>query len=246
MDMRRRLGVATANAHRTLYASACGQHPEMRPWHFQWLSERAVTSALRDALASVEGDVLDVGCGDAPYRPWMPHARRYVGADVTPGLAVDLLIVPNEPWPIPSDSFDVTLCTQVLEHVADLDLVIGELRRVTHPGGRVIVTVPFSYNEHGGPHDYRRLSRHGVPNALGEVAEITVQTSGGVGTLLGTTLLNWLEITTARRGEFALLRLILLPLWIVTGAVVNVVCAGLDHLDKTDQFYAQVIVDARL
>lgn len=243
--MRERVLLVVMGVYGRLYRALCGEHPNMRPWHFQWLTERAVEDSIRDRLSTLHGRVLDVGCGDAPYRRWMPNAD-YVGADVEPGPHVDFQLVPGKPWPVADDAFDAALCTQVLEHVADLEETVAELKRVVRPGGRLIVTVPFAYNEHANPHDYRRLSRHEGQRLLGDVAEVTVETRGRVGTVLGTTLLNWIDASMTRTGVLICLRLATLPVWLLTSAVVNAGCSALDWLDRTEQFYAQVVIDARL
>jgi 2-polyprenyl-3-methyl-5-hydroxy-6-metoxy-1,4-benzoquinol methylase len=48
--------------------------------------------------------------------------------------------------PFADHSFDVVLCTEVLEHVPDPAVVVAELARVTKPGGRVIVSIPNEVN----------------------------------------------------------------------------------------------------
>jgi len=44
---------------------------------------------------------------------------------------------------IRSESYDVVVCEQVLEHLERLDLAISSLERVLRPGGRLIVGVPI-------------------------------------------------------------------------------------------------------
>ncbi len=44
--------------------------------------------------------------------------------------------------PFPDASFDLVLATDIIEHVDDDVLALGEIRRVLKPGGRVLVTVP--------------------------------------------------------------------------------------------------------
>jgi SAM-dependent methyltransferase len=43
---------------------------------------------------------------------------------------------------IPSASLDVTMCLSVLEHLWEPEAVVRELRRVTAPGGIVLLNVP--------------------------------------------------------------------------------------------------------
>jgi ubiquinone/menaquinone biosynthesis C-methylase UbiE len=49
--------------------------------------------------------------------------------------------------PFKDHSFDVVVCSEVLEHVADNRAAVGELARVLRPGGQMAVTVPRFYPE---------------------------------------------------------------------------------------------------
>ncbi len=44
---------------------------------------------------------------------------------------------------IPSNAYDVVVCEQVLEHVANLDHALDTLARVVKPGGRLVIGVPI-------------------------------------------------------------------------------------------------------
>lgn len=44
--------------------------------------------------------------------------------------------------PIPDDSYDCLIVTQVLQYVNDLDAAVRAMKRVLKPGGTVLVTVP--------------------------------------------------------------------------------------------------------
>ena len=117
-------------AYREIYAALCGVHPHLRPWHFQWLSASFISQTFRDLLPPVSGKVLDVGCGEKPYRELFKAATEYVGLDVFAGPNVDIVVKPGEAWPLRSAHFDMLVCSQVLEHVADLDFTIAEIKRV--------------------------------------------------------------------------------------------------------------------
>jgi len=228
------------------YVRIAGRHPHLRPWHFQWLAGEPLYAVLRPLLAEMRGDVLDVGCGAKPYRSWIPRARRYFGIDVFPGPAVDAVIEPGRPWPVDDDEFDVVLCTQVLEHVADLDLTIGELVRAVKPGGHVVISVPFAFGEHNSPHDYRRLSRHGARRLFeGRLEIVAVHPHGAIGSTLGAILLGWTFDAMPRRGLRALAVAPLQPFWLLFCLGVNIVGWTLDRLDRTGLYYGNVIVHAR-
>jgi SAM-dependent methyltransferase len=67
----------------------------------------------------------------------------YTSADLDPDRAMvrmDLTDIPH-----PDGSFDVALCSHVLEHVADDRKAMSELYRILKPGGWAIVMVPLDH-----------------------------------------------------------------------------------------------------
>jgi ubiquinone/menaquinone biosynthesis C-methylase UbiE len=84
--------------------------------------------------------LLDVGCGAKPYMPlFAPYAAEYVGVDPVENPHADL-VGSVEDLPVADESFDVLLCSQVLEHCDSPMRAVAELRRVAAPGGRVLVS----------------------------------------------------------------------------------------------------------
>jgi 2-polyprenyl-6-hydroxyphenyl methylase/3-demethylubiquinone-9 3-methyltransferase len=93
--------------------------------------------------------VLDLGCGGG----FMAEASARQGAHVIgvdpsapaieaaklhakeSGLSVDYRVGTGEQVPVADSAVDIVVCVDVLEHVRDLDAVIGEIRRVLKPGG---------------------------------------------------------------------------------------------------------------
>ncbi|HMB78693.1 MAG TPA: methyltransferase domain-containing protein [Vicinamibacterales bacterium] len=131
---------------------------------------RAVNAWVRETLPPLvaasdrAGAVLDVGCGEQPFRPLVEsNGRRYVGMDVEQNGAgtVDMLST-LEDAPHPAQGYALILCTEVLEHVADIDAAFAGLRRLIAAGGAVVVTVPFMFPLHMEPYDFRRLTVHGI------------------------------------------------------------------------------------
>ena len=94
-------------------------------------------------------DVLDLGCaggfmaeaidargahltGIDPAAEAIAAARRHAnetGRDIRYDVGV------GEELPYPDQSFDIVVSVDVLEHVSDLEQVVGEVRRVLRPGG---------------------------------------------------------------------------------------------------------------
>jgi SAM-dependent methyltransferase len=62
--------------------------------------------------------------------------------------------------PFKDATFDVAICSELLEHVSDPWAVLRDVHRLLRPGGIVLICVPFLYRIHGDPHDYGRYTDH--------------------------------------------------------------------------------------
>jgi SAM-dependent methyltransferase len=243
-----REGRSVMGRYGRVYAKLAGELPDLKPWHSQWLAVRDLHADLEEVLGAQDATarVLDVGCGTQPYRRWLPEGAEYVGLDVAPGPHVDVVAERGKSWPLPDASFDVVLCTQVLEHVDDLELAVREIDRVLKPGGVVVVSVPFSYNEHGAPDDYRRFSRFGLAQVFDAGYSVeSLRREGGIGTTLGVLFLNWVDVSLGRRRSTRGLKVLLLPGWLVACGLVNGLARLLDRIDGTGAFYSLVLLVAR-
>jgi SAM-dependent methyltransferase len=49
--------------------------------------------------------------------------------------------------PYADDSFDVVICSEVLEHLPDVDAALSEIARITKPGGKFACSVPRYWPE---------------------------------------------------------------------------------------------------
>lgn len=126
--------------------------------------------------------MLDVGCGEMPYRPlFAAHAAAYVGVDPVENPLADLR-GPIEALPVEDAAFDVVLCAQVLEHADDPAQGVRELHRVTRPGGRVLLTTHGTMVYHPNPVDLWRWTHAGLERLFvdaGEWASVRVTPASG-------------------------------------------------------------------
>jgi 2-polyprenyl-3-methyl-5-hydroxy-6-metoxy-1,4-benzoquinol methylase len=109
------------------------------------------------AIEQDGGRVLDVGCSPGHLSMALVKAGFEVqGLDLNqiwlakyaPGWPERLRItrtnLEQDPLPFPSESFDLVIFTEVLEHIAITDpcVILGEMRRVLRPGGRMLLSTP--------------------------------------------------------------------------------------------------------
>lgn len=67
-------------------------------------------------------------------------------------------ITKNNSKIINDERFDVTICTEVLEHTNNPILAIEELKRITKKGGYIIISTPYNFRIHGPLYDNFRIS----------------------------------------------------------------------------------------
>lgn len=134
-----------------------------------YLARRGLYQAIAGMAPGLEGRLLDVGCGRKPYQSLF-RANEYVGLEIdTPEnrahKQADYFYDGNN-LPFPDQSFDGVICNQVLEHVFTPDRFLGEIKRVLKPRGRLLLTVPFVWDEHEQPWDFARYSSFGLKHLL--------------------------------------------------------------------------------
>src|SRR5437660_9211290 len=132
------------------------------PYH---ISHSTIESGLRRHADALSGRVLDVGCGDKPYRHFFRRATEYFGTETRHTFAktrVFDVVALGEALPFASASMNGILCTEVLEHVPEPGLFLNELCRVLAPGGTVLLTTPQTWGLHEEPYDFYRYTKYGL------------------------------------------------------------------------------------
>jgi SAM-dependent methyltransferase len=127
-----------------------------------YIVRRGLYRGIERGARFASGRVLDFGAGSAPYRDLF-HCDEYLTVDIAAGghpatRKVAAVLYDGHALPFPAEHFDFILCSEVLEHVFNLEEVLGELQRVLKPGGYLLVTVPFVWEEHERPYDFARYT----------------------------------------------------------------------------------------
>ncbi len=121
-----------------------------------WLQKIWHLGKLRAVLDLIPADaktILDVGCGSG----WFLNevSKRFpktqlTGVDLYPDAItygkkryrkLDLQQADAHKLPFKSGSFDVVICTEVIEHLYDISVAIAEMKRVVKPGSTIIIEV---------------------------------------------------------------------------------------------------------
>ncbi len=133
---------------------------------------------LKEHAAECHGTFLEFG--NPEYRHLFDQTviMRYDVMDVVPQPSASIVADIQHCPEVPDNSYDVIICTQVLEHIANPFKATGELRRILKPGGRLLVTVPAVYPYHAGPHDYWRFTKDSLPLLFEEFASATLTQYG--------------------------------------------------------------------
>ena len=130
-----------------------------------FLARRGLWQEIRAASRLLAGDLLDVGCGTKPYQRLFA-VRSYTGLEFdTPAARkrdVADAYYDGSAFPFGVRQFDSVLCNQVLEHVFKPEDFLREIHRVLKPGGKLLLTVPFIWDEHEQPYDFARYTSFGL------------------------------------------------------------------------------------
>lgn len=166
-------------------------------YHFR----NAILTSTKAAIPYFKGNFLDVGCGNKPYKNLILQNKNistYTGLDLENarnygGPKADIFWTTDGSIPLPSESYDSAMATEVLEHCPKPEAIISEVYRVLKTDSFFFITVPFIWNLHEVPHDEYRYTPFALQRILNEYGFeiIKMEAHGGWNAALGLMLSLW-------------------------------------------------------
>jgi len=139
-------------------------------FHPQWMTDRFHLQSKQCLNQLADAVILDIGTGNANYLRLLHSSNTLYTIDYPatnkkyqekPAIFSDARCLP-----VADATVDVVFLFEVLEHVAESEKVVKEIRRVLRPGGKFYLSVPFIYPIHDAPNDYWRFTVHGITKIL--------------------------------------------------------------------------------
>ena len=118
-----------------------------------WRAIEKSTEIIINKYASGEKKkIMDAGVGMGRLLERFPALERY-GMDISRGYlrlakekGIEVCMALIEDMPYKNDFFDIVVCTDVLEHVLDLNLAVTKILNTVKEDGILIVRVPYREN----------------------------------------------------------------------------------------------------
>ena len=136
-------------------------------FRYDFLALRLLADDVGSLIARVPAGegvrrALDIGCDLSPYRGGLAkRGYRVETLDLTTSKGADHAGC-VERTGLGDETFDLVLCTQVLEHCDDPFRGVREIWRILRPGGCLIVSVPHVWFYHPHPSDHWRFTQEGL------------------------------------------------------------------------------------
>ena len=122
--------------------------------------QRRLEMIVHAAGERIKGCILENGCGVGMYVEHLsPFGGTVIGLEYDFERAAEarmssphIINGAGESLPLPSDTFDLILSHEVIEHVQDDRAAVREMIRALRPGGRIVLFVPnrgYPFETHG-------------------------------------------------------------------------------------------------
>jgi SAM-dependent methyltransferase len=139
----------------TLYTSA---NPTRRWLHVS--RREQIEAALRGAAAVRPLErALEVGPGSGIYLPVLAGlAAAVVASDIEPAFLerarelaasrsnIEVVLDDVVDSGLPSESFDLVLCSEVIEHIPEPGAALASMHRILRPAGRLVISTPHRFS----------------------------------------------------------------------------------------------------
>lgn len=136
------------------------------PFYF---ARKGLAKHIGELGAHITGKTLDIGCGNKPYIS-LYASDEYIGLEIdTPENRERKnaeYYYDGEQFPFADASFNSVVANEVFEHVFNPTQFLNEIARILKPGGTVLMTMPFVWDEHEQPYDFARYSSFGIRSLL--------------------------------------------------------------------------------
>ena len=221
-------------------------NPQLTPANLdRYIIRSNILQAIKQVLPELTGTLLDVGCGQMPYKPLFlsddSKVETYIGLDLQGGLHAQLsqpdLLWDGQTIPLDDASIDCAIATEVFEHCPELEVVLKEIWRVLRPGGILFFTVPFIWNLHEVPFDEYRYTPFSLQRHLRSsgFSIIEIKALGGWDASLAMMLGLWSRRRYLQKGRISkMLKLIFSYLLLPIVYILNVCdCSPKDFQEGT-------------
>jgi SAM-dependent methyltransferase len=185
---------------------------------------------------SGEKRVLNVGAG-GPLAGRIARLResRVVNVDLDPACSPEVVADVCDLRCFADQSFDAVFLMEVLEHVPTPDLAISEIHRVLTPGGQLVLSTPFLFEIHEGPHDFYRFTEHGLRHLLRGFDACRIVRRNGY---LKSTLVPLLRLTRSRYVADNLFGLAVLGASVLLAPLIDLLDRGIRSDASTTGYFA--------
>lgn len=187
---------------------------------------------LRIFLRKKRGNLLDIGCGNSPYRHLVHKDCEYIGIDIENQSDFDyenknISYFNGSDIPMKDSSIESFICTEVLEHIYDPKKIIAEMHRILTVDGTALVSIPWSARYHYIPYDFHRYTPAALTILFKDFSKVRIRPRGtDITVICSKTIVAFMGAYRSCAG----VRIVFLPILTLLAIPVIPLCVIIGHL----------------
>jgi SAM-dependent methyltransferase len=144
-----------------------------------FFQHRKISQMLKDLVKTYDAPtkrIIEIGAGtNAQDHRRLFVKAEFIATDLEKHEGIDKIVNVIDFGSLENNYYDLILCLNVLEHIADPHRAVDEMHKGLRTGGVLFLVTPFLFPIHDPPYDFYRYTEYGLTKMLNCFSRVAIE-----------------------------------------------------------------------
>lgn len=144
--------------------------------YFQHRKINNLLNKLAEEYDKPDFTILEIGTGTkALVHKKLFKSAHFIASDIAKNENIDQVIDVTKSGALDTESYDLILCMNVLEHLPNPQKAIDIMYQGLKNPGQLFIVTPFLFPIHDPPYDFYRYSEYALKKMMGSFSQVSIK-----------------------------------------------------------------------